>query len=111
MVAVVTVLLAFPLGFFVRSRLAASTAYAIAYLWAFVFQTLYLTLDSLGGGENPAFEPGEFPLDYGIVTLAIFGVGFGLVNLGHWLKARSSRTGTSASATNGKTAASANVSA
>ena len=111
MIAVVTVLLAFPLGFFVRSRLAASTAYAIAYLWAFVFQTLYLTLDSLEGGANPAFDTGEFPLDYGVVTLAIFGVGFGLVNLGHWLKARSSRTGTSAVATSGNTAASANSAA
>ncbi len=111
MIAVVTVLLAFPLGFLVRSRLAASTAYAIAYLWAFVFQTLYLTLDSLGGAANPAFEAGEFPLGYGIVALAIFGVGFGLVNLGQWLKARSSRTGTRAIATSGNAAASANSTA
>ena len=76
-------LVAFPLGYFVRSRLAANTTYAIAYLWAFVFQTLYLTLDSLGESKNPAFESSEFPLSYGIVTLAIFGVGFGLVSLGH----------------------------
>ena len=88
MIAVVTLLLAFPLGYFVSSRLAASTAYAVAYLWAFVFQTLYLTLDSLGDGANPAFEAGEFPWQYGVVTLAIFGVGFGLVNLGHWVGQR-----------------------
>jgi len=37
MIAVVTILIAFPTGFFLRSRLAANTAYAIAYLWAFVF--------------------------------------------------------------------------
>ena len=62
MIAVVTILLAFPLGYFVRSRLAASTAYAIAYLWAFVFQGIYLMLDMLDGGKNPAFEPDTFPL-------------------------------------------------
>jgi len=81
-IALVTLLLAFPAGRFLPSRLAASTAYAIAYLWAFVFQTLYLLLDSLGGGAEPAFEVGEFPLSYGVVTLAIFLAGFGLVELG-----------------------------
>ena len=42
MIAVVTILAAFPLGFFLRNRLAANTAYAIAYLWEFVYQTLGL---------------------------------------------------------------------
>ena len=111
MIAVVTVLLAFPLGYFMRSRLAAGTTYAVAYLWAFMFQTLYLTLDSLGDSSNPAFEAGDFPWQYGVVTLAIFGVGFGLVNLGHWVKERSSRTGTRAIATSGNAAASANSTA
>jgi len=116
MIAVVTLLLAFPLGYFVSSRLAASMTYAVAYLWAFMFRTLYLTLDSLGDSSKPAFEAGEFPWQYGVVTLAIFGVGFGLVNLGHWVgqrlrqrKARSPLTGTSASATSGKSAVSANI--
>lgn len=89
MIAIVTVLFAFPLGYFVRSRLAANTAYAIAYLWAFAFQTLYLLLDSLGGGTNPAFQAGEFPWSYGVVTLAIFLAGFAVVSLGHWVRARS----------------------
>ena len=44
MIAVLTVLLAFPAGYFLRSGLAARTAYAVAYLWAFTFQTLYLLL-------------------------------------------------------------------
>ena len=35
MIALVTLAAAFPLGYFLRSRLAARTAYAIAYLWAF----------------------------------------------------------------------------
>lgn len=84
----ITVLAAFPLGFFLRSRLTAFTVYSVAYLWAFVFQTLYLLLDSLGGGDAPAFEAGEFPLSYGLVTLGIFLVGVGLLNLGRWVRAR-----------------------
>jgi hypothetical protein len=87
MIAVVT-LAALPLGYFLRSRLAACTAYAIAYLWAFAYQTLYLLLDALDGGGDPAFEPGEFPLSYGAVTLTIFAVGFGLVALGHRVRDR-----------------------
>jgi hypothetical protein len=115
MIAVVTILCAFPLGFFVHSRLAANTTYAIAYLWAFVFQTLYLTLDMLDGGKNPAFESDTFPLSYGLVASAIFVVGFGLVHFGHWVRqrrqasSRSSRTGTMANAASGNSAASANV--
>jgi hypothetical protein len=122
-VAVVTILLAFPLGFFVTNRLAANTAYAIAYLWAFVFQGIYLMLDSINSGktlnDDPAFASDEFPWQYGVVTLLIFVVGFGLVQLGHRVgrgrrerrqeSSRSSRTGTVASAASGKTAASANV--
>jgi hypothetical protein len=33
MVAIVTILSAFPLGYLVRSRLAANSAYAVASLW------------------------------------------------------------------------------
>jgi hypothetical protein len=119
MIAIVTILLAFPLGFFVGNRLAANTAYAVAYLWAFVFQGIYLMLDMLDGGKNPAFEPDTFPISYGIVALTIFGVGFGLVAVGHRVgrgrrerrqeSARSSRTGTMDSAASGNIAASANV--
>ncbi len=87
MIAVATVLLAFPLGFFLRSHLAANVAYAIAYLWAFTYQTLYLTLSSFGGDES-AFPKDEFPLSYGLVAAAIFAVGFALVTLGHRLGAR-----------------------
>ena len=119
MIAVVTILSAFPLGYFLRSRLAANTAYAVAYLWAFTFQTLYLMLDSINAGktlnDEPAFVSDEFPWQYGLVTLVIFAVGFGLVNAGHRVRlrrqvsSRSSRTGTSTSATSGNAAASANV--
>ena len=88
MIAVVTILLAVPLGYFVTSRVAANATYAIAYLWAFTFQTLYLLLDSLGGGSSPAFTTGELPVAYGGVALTIFIAGFGLVALGARLRRR-----------------------
>ena len=91
MIAVVSVLLAFPLGYRLRSLFAARTIYAVAYLWAFTFQTLYLLLDALGpDAENPAFEVGAFPVGYGVVTLGIFAVGFGLVEAGRRVARRRS---------------------
>ena len=87
MIAIVTVLLAFPLGYLVRSHLAANVAYAIAYLWAFTFQSLYLSL-SWAGGDYSAFPKDGFPLSYGIAATGIFAVGFGLVALGHLVATR-----------------------
>jgi hypothetical protein len=95
-IAVVTVLMAFPLGWFLRSEAAAHTAYALAYLWAFTFQTLYLLLYSLGDVSDPAFEAGGFPLSYGVMTLLVLLVGLGLVRAGHALRARRLRSTTSA---------------
>jgi len=84
MIAIVTILLAFPLGFWLRSAPAARTAYAVAYLWAFTYQTLYLMLDTMrADAQSPAFEVGAFPVAYGLVALAIFGLGFALVEAGH----------------------------
>jgi len=89
MIAVITILVAFPAGYYFGSRLAANTTYAIAYMWAFVFQTLYLLLDALGGkSDAPAFETSEFPWEYGLVAALIFGAGFGLVEFGHRVAAR-----------------------
>ena len=89
MIAVVTVLVAFPAGYLLHSRLAANVTYAIAYLWAFTFQSLYLTL-SWVGGDDSAFpkSPDAFPLSYGLVAAGIFAVGFGLVALGHRVRVR-----------------------
>jgi hypothetical protein len=89
MIAIVTVLLAFPLGYLVRSHLAANVAYAIAYLWAFTFQSLYLTRMWVGGDHSAfAKDPDTLPISYGVVAGGIFAAGFGLVDLGHWLRAR-----------------------
>ena len=90
MIAVVTILMAFPLGYFLKSHLAANVAFAIAYLWAFTYQTLYLMLDSIAnpGSKSAAYSPDEFPWSYGIVTLAIFGVGFALIAAGRLVRQR-----------------------
>jgi hypothetical protein len=89
MIAVITILVAFPAGYYFSSRLAANTTYAIAYLWAFVFQSVYLTLDAFSGtSESPAFEPSEFPWAYGLVAALILGAGLGLVEFGHRVAAR-----------------------
>jgi hypothetical protein len=89
MIAAVTVLLALPLGYLLRSHLAANVGYAIAYLWAFSFQNVYLTRSWVGGDES-AFpkDPDTLPIEYGAVAAGIFAVGFGLVALGHRLAAR-----------------------
>ena len=84
MIAIVTVLYV-PLGWFVRSRLTANTTYAVAHLWAFVFQTLYLSVD------GSAFSATEFPLSYGLVAAVIFAVGFGLISAAQ--EARRRRSG------------------
>ena len=83
MIAIVTVLSAFPLGFVFRNRLAANLTYAVAYLWAFTFQSVYLMLSMLDGDKNPAFTKDDFPFSYGLVASAIFAAGFGLVEVGH----------------------------
>jgi hypothetical protein len=99
MVAIVTVLFAFPLGWLFSSRLAANTSYAVVYLWAFVFQSVYLLLSTMEGrGSSQAFETDVFPWQYGLVTLGVFSVGLALVEVGHRTRARR-RTRTAVAAT------------
>ena len=89
MIAVVTVLVALPAGYLLRSRLAANVTFAIAYLWAFSFQNVYLTRMWVGGDEATfAKDPDTLPIEYGLVAAGIFAVGFGLVALGHRLGTR-----------------------
>lgn len=86
MIAVVTVLVAFPLGFLVRNRLAACVGYVAVYGYAFSFQNLYLTRNWVGG-DHSAFpaDPDALPLSYLAVSTVIYAAGFGLVTLGHRL--------------------------
>lgn len=89
MVAILTLLVAFPVGFMLRSWQAANITYIAAYAWGFTFQGIYL-MRSWTGGDHSAFprDPDQMPLEYGIFTASVFAVGFGLVALGHRLGER-----------------------
>ena len=89
MVAIITVLFAFPLGFFVKNRMAAYVAYIAVFGYSFTFQTLYL-LRSWVGDNTAAFsaDPDKVPLDYLAVTAGIYLIGFALITLGHRVGAK-----------------------
>ncbi len=99
MVAIVTLLVAFPAGYLLRSHLAANVTYLAAYSWAYSFQGVYL-LRSWVGGDTSAFPKGPTgsPVGYGVVTLGMMLVGFGLVLAGHRLAARRRRHAVAAQA-------------
>jgi len=90
---VYTVLLAFPIGFFVRPRGIAVMSYLLAGSYLFSYQSTGLLLDWLGHNSPSAFGPfpDGFPakasssetIGYGTVNLVITLVGVGLVVLGH----------------------------
>lgn len=88
MVAILTLLTALPLGYLVRSRLAAYVAYGLAFAHVFTFQTLSLLLDWSAGSDAAFGRDGGPPFGYLVVTTAIYAAGFGLVTLGAWLRSR-----------------------
>jgi hypothetical protein len=88
----VMVLVAFPLGFLVPNRLVAYVAYIAVHAFVFVFQSLTLLIEWIGGDES-AFGPypdasGGDVAAYGVVNLVIYAVGLGLVYVGHRVGAR-----------------------
>lgn len=89
MALVATLLLAFPLGFFIRPRLAAYVAYVAIHSFLFTFQTATLTRAWVGGSTE-AFpkDPDAGGWPYGLVNLAIYALGLGLVTAGGTLAAR-----------------------
>jgi hypothetical protein len=89
---IVMLLAPLPIGFFMRNRLAAFVTYIALHGFVFTFQTLNLIIEWVGGSQE-AFGP--YPkasssnvFSYGVVNLAIFAIGLGLVYLGHRLGAR-----------------------
>jgi hypothetical protein len=96
MVAIITVLFAFPLGYFLRNRTSAYLAYVAIYAYSFTFQTLYL-LRSWIGDSAQAFprDPDKLPFGYLAVTAGIYAIGFLLVTVAHHLAGkRRARTAT-----------------
>ncbi|CAN5617140.1 hypothetical protein BH11ACT8_BH11ACT8_31230 [soil metagenome] len=90
---VYTVLVAFPLGFFIASRSTAVLGYLLAGSYLFSYQSTGVLLDWLGHSSPSAFGPfpDGFParashsetIAYGVLNLVITVVGIGLVLLGH----------------------------
>jgi hypothetical protein len=89
MIAIVTLLVAFPAGFLLRRWQSANITYIAAYAWAYSFQGIYL-MRSWTGGDHSAFprDPDQVPVEYGVFTACVFAAGFGLVALGHWTRLR-----------------------
>lgn len=88
MIAIVTVAVAFPLGFLLRNRLSAFVGYLALYLYAFTFQTGYLTRAWVQGDDSAFPRQADLGLGYLAVTAAILAIGCALVVLGHHLGTR-----------------------
>lgn len=91
----IMLLLPLPIGFFIKNAMAGYVTYIAVHGFAFTFQTLYLILGWIGG-DSSAF--GTYPnpdgadtIAYGVVNLAIFLAGLGLVWLGQYLATRRRR--------------------
>ena len=86
---IVTVVLAFPLGFLVRDRITAYLAYIAVHAFVFPFQTFQLTREWVGG-DTSAFpaDAGSVPWSYLLVNAVIYAAGLGLVTLGRRVRAR-----------------------
>jgi hypothetical protein len=93
MIALLTLLVALPLGLLIRNRLAAYVAYGLAFAHVYTFQTANLVMEWTNGSTTafPAARSQELldgTLSYFAFTSVIYAAGFGLVTLGHWLRNR-----------------------
>lgn len=93
MIAILTLLVALPLGLLIRNRLAAYAAYGLAFAHVYTFQTANLVMEWTNGSTDafPAAQSQELldgTLSYFVFTSVIYVVGFGLVTLGHRLRNR-----------------------
>ena len=96
MIAVVAVLIAFPLGVFCKDRKVAFLAFIALFAHIYTFQTANLVMDWVNGSAEafPQTEDralGGNTFSYLAVTSVIYAVGFGLVWAGHRLRSRRSQ--------------------
>lgn len=89
---IIMLLAPFPIGYFVRNRMAAYLAYVALHSFVFTFQSTTL-LKEWFGGDYSAFvkNPATADWSYGLVNLLIYAAGLGLVALGSWVSARRRR--------------------
>jgi hypothetical protein len=80
---IIMLLAPFPIGYFIRNRMAAYLAYVALHSFVFTFQSTTL-LKEWTGGDYSAFvkNPATADWSYGLVNLAIYAAGLGLVALG-----------------------------
>jgi hypothetical protein len=85
--------LALPIGFLVRNRLAAYLIYAIGFAHLYTYQTALLVMEWTNGSTT-AFSRDDSTqlldgtISYFLFTTVIYAAGFGLVTLGRWLRDR-----------------------
>jgi hypothetical protein len=93
---ILTILVGFPLGFFIRSRAHAVITYVLVDSYLFTFQTAFLLMQWADGDEH-AFgarggdwtaERTTMVLSYLVLNGVIVAIGVGLVILGHKLRSR-----------------------
>lgn len=92
MIALLTVLVALPIGWAVRDRLAGFLAYGLAMAHLYTFQTATLVLEWVDGSEA-AFQGSDLAGTWGYLatTTLVYAVGLGLVVLGQRLRSRRDR--------------------
>lgn len=89
---IVAVLVPFPLGFFVRNRMAAYLAYVAVYSFTFTYQTMELLREWVRGDDAAFPRDAASPAwQYALVNLVIYAAGIGLVTLGHTVRNRRRR--------------------
>ena len=95
MIAIVA-LLALPLGYVVKNRMAAYVAFGLAFAHVYTFQTANLVMEWVNGADA-AFEQSSSTsllgstMGYFTFTTLVLLVGYGLVTLGHFLRTRRTR--------------------
>jgi hypothetical protein len=89
LVDIVTLLIALPIGYFIRPRLTAVVTYIAMHSFVYTFQSTELIREWIGG-DNSAYpkNPKTVAWSYALVTALIYAAGFALVLLGGWLAAR-----------------------
>jgi len=96
-IAILTVLAAFPLGWFVRNRVAGFLVFGLLMAHLYTFQTAVLVMEWVNGADAAfAQTPSDALLDvawgYLVMTSLIHAAGLGLVALGQRLRARRDAT-------------------
>lgn len=95
MIALLTILIALPLGYFCNKRSTAYLVYIAAFAQVYTFQTATLVMEWVNGSAA-AFTPTKSQkvlggsTDYLVVTSLVYVIGMGLVWFGSWLRARRS---------------------